>query len=160
MAPTLLVTCWRHFGWNHWSAKSVKNCSWSHLQPLLTSCTCIIIHNIFIYFPPSYSLPCRELLSLQCQVSARGESTPHISALVQCTQRTPRPRSTLNSRAVWDVSFSTECTIYSKYKTTLGVYRDVVEETLIPWLLLITVFVCVCVCCLLYTSDAATRSTV
>ena len=28
MAQTLLVTCWRQFGWNHWSAKSVKNFSW------------------------------------------------------------------------------------------------------------------------------------
>ena len=30
-------------------------------------------------------LPCWELLSLQGPVLSRGESTPHISALVQCT---------------------------------------------------------------------------
>ena len=33
----------------------------------------------------NYSLPCWELLSLQGPVLSRGESTPHISALVQCT---------------------------------------------------------------------------
>ena len=27
MAQALLVTCWRQFGWNHWSAKAVKKFS-------------------------------------------------------------------------------------------------------------------------------------
>ena len=64
----MLVTCWRHFGWNHWSAKSIKNCSGSHLQPLLTACTCILIIRCSCFCCCcclNYSLPCRELLSLQ-----------------------------------------------------------------------------------------------
>ena len=65
------------------------NFSWSYLQPLLTSCTCIftigccvIVFGLLFF---SYSLPCWELLSLHCQVLSRGESTPHSSALVQYT---------------------------------------------------------------------------
>ena len=81
--------CWHHFGWHHWSAKSANNFSWSHLQPIFTSCTCIFTIGccgvVFWCVFSSYSLPCRELPSLQCQVLSRGESTPHSSALVQCT---------------------------------------------------------------------------
>ena len=42
MAQTLRwVTCWRHFGWNHWSAKSVKNFSWFLVPRDLISSSCM-----------------------------------------------------------------------------------------------------------------------
>jgi len=67
---------------------SLKNFSWSHLQSLLTTCIFTTTTNKKSNKKINYSLPCRELPLPQCQVLSRGELTPQVSALVQCTLQT------------------------------------------------------------------------